>query len=73
LEIRGGYSFGPLAAEWQFEDRGVLARGPEMAKANPWFSLNVIFGGFSREKAAFKGKIELEGGEERGQEQEEEE
>ncbi|MGQ9707919.1 MAG: hypothetical protein ACUVUR_03465 [bacterium] len=69
LEIRGGYNFGPLAAAWEFEDRGILAQGPEMATANPWFSLNVIIGGFSREKTQLKGRIEIEGG--AGQEAEE--
>ncbi|MEO0068612.1 MAG: hypothetical protein ABIK23_05725 [candidate division WOR-3 bacterium] len=71
VEIRGGYCFGPLAGDWKFADRGVLAKGPEMAKANPWFSLNVLLGGFSREKTQFKGKIELEGGEEKEEEEKE--
>ncbi len=70
LEIRGGYCFGPLAGDWKFADRGLLAKGPEMAKGNAWVSLNVLFGGFAREKGHFKGKIEIEGGKEKQEEEE---
>jgi len=62
LEVRGGYNIGPLGSTWQLQDRGMLHQGPKMSTANPWFSLNIIFGGFSREKTKLKGKIEIEGG-----------
>ncbi|MGB9741959.1 MAG: hypothetical protein ACP5JB_02780 [candidate division WOR-3 bacterium] len=62
LELRGGYNFGPLGGNWELQDRGVLARGPQMSKANPWFSLNIIFGGFNRKKTKLSGRIEIEGG-----------
>ncbi len=61
VEIRAGYNLGPLGGKWEFADRGNLARGPEMAKTNPWLSFNLLFGGFSRQKkGAFKGKMELQ-------------
>lgn len=60
LELRGGYNIGPLGGSWKLEDRGVLSRGPEMSKANPWFSFNILIGGFSHEKKT-KMRIQFEG------------
>ncbi len=60
VEIRGGYNLGPLGGKWEFADQRTILSGPAMAKANPWIGLNIIFGGFSRKKGAFRGKMELE-------------
>lgn len=60
LELRGGYNFGPLGANWRLEDGGILLRGPQMPGSSLWFSLNVILGGFSHEKTKPKSRIEIE-------------
>ncbi len=62
LELRGGYNFGPLGANWELGDGGILLQGPKMPGSNLWLSLNVIFGGFSHEKTKLKSRIEIEGG-----------
>ncbi len=75
IDIRGGYNLGPFTAKWAFADHGFLSRGPEMGKGTPWVSLNVLFGGFNREKTrTIKGKIEFKGdeGEEKEPEKEQE-
>ncbi len=57
VELRGGYTFGPFASGWQLKDNTALRSGPKMANANLFFSLNVLFGGFSREKV--KGSLKM--------------
>lgn len=61
VELRGGYTFGPFASGWELDDNSVLRDSPKMANANPFFSLNVLFGGFSREKVKSSLKMEIEG------------
>ncbi len=74
IDIRGGYNFGPFTSKWELTDRGVLSRGPEMGKGTPWVSLNVLFGGFNREKTrTIKGKIEFKEGEEEKEPEKEQE
>lgn len=72
VELRGGYTFGPFAAGWELDEHTVLRGGPKMSNATPFFSLNVLFGGFSREKVKSKLKMKIEGKIEEEKEGEEE-
>ena len=61
IDIRGGFNIGPFDSKWRFADHGVLRDGPKMAIGTPWVSLNIFFGGFTREKGRVKTKFEPEG------------
>ncbi len=72
MELRGGYLLGPFTSGWEVEGGGVLNE-PKMKKGTPWFSINVIIGGFSREKIRTRNEIKIESNEGEQQDNEENE